>query len=103
MPSPVPLDPDFWACVDFSEVQLVMLALTNHQENKLVGKLLRSLGYQGPISAVVRFREEAEQLQSKGISTFNLYAEAGTGFASHADGQITGSMAPANPPDSGLH
>jgi glutathione-regulated potassium-efflux system ancillary protein KefC len=82
-------DPDFWACVDFDHVELVMLALTNHEENKLVGKLLRSLGYNGAITAVVRFREEADQLEHGGISTFNLFAEAGSGFAAHADDQIT--------------
>ena len=66
-----------------------MLALTNHQENKLVATLLRELGYLGPISAVVRFSEEAEELESMGISTFNLYQEAGSGFAEHADRQLS--------------
>ena len=53
--------------------------------NKLVGKLLRELGYQGPITAVVRFAEEAQQLEKRGIAAFNLYAEAGSGFAEHAN------------------
>ena len=81
-------DPDFWACVDFNRVELVMLALTNHEENKLVAKLLRSLGYKGRITAVVRFREEAEELEKKGVNAFNLFEEAGTGFASHADAML---------------
>lgn len=81
-------DPDFWACVDLERLELVMLALTNHEENKLVGKLLREMGYQGPITAVVRFAEEAEQLERRGIAAFNLYEEAGTGFAEHANEQI---------------
>ena len=81
-------DPDFWACVDLDKLELVMLTLTNHEENKLVGKLLRELGYQGPITAVVRFAEEAEQLQRRGIAAFNLYEEAGTGFAEHANQQL---------------
>ena len=77
-------DPDFWHRVNIDDIELVMLALTNHQENLLVSTLLVELGYQGRIAAVVRFSEEAEELKRKGISTFNLYAQAGAGFASHA-------------------
>ncbi len=77
-------DPDFWHRVDLSQVELVMLALTNHQENMLVVKLLEQIGYSGKTVAVVRFREEAEELEKMGISAFNLYAQAGAGFAAHA-------------------
>ena len=55
--------------------------LTNQQENLLVSGLLQRLGYRGRIAAVVRFDEEAEELESNGISAFNLYARAGEGFA----------------------
>ncbi|MDP5069462.1 MAG: NAD-binding protein, partial [Congregibacter sp.] len=77
-------DPDFWHQISLEELELVMLALTNHQENMLVADLLREMGYQGRIAAVVRFDEEAEALEAKGISAFNLYAQAGEGFAAHA-------------------
>ncbi len=78
-------DPAFWAVVDLNQVEQVMLALTNHEENKVVGKLLRELGYGGLITAIVRFREEGEELKKYDISSFNLFAEAGTGFAEHAN------------------
>ncbi|MCX2979475.1 hypothetical protein EYC98_01220 [Halieaceae bacterium IMCC14734] len=81
-------DPDFWGRIDKANLELVMMALTNHAENKLVGKLLRELGYTGPITAVVRFAEETKELEEQGISTFNLFAEAGSGFAGHADAQL---------------
>ena len=81
-------DPDFWARVDKPNLELVMMALTNHEENKLVGKLLRELGYSGPITAVVRFAEETQELEEQGIATFNLFAEAGSGFAGHANAQL---------------
>ena len=77
-------DPDFWHRVALDEVILVMLALTNHQENMLVAKLLRNMGYKGRVAAVVRFDEEGEALEKLGISAFNLYAEAGEGFAAQA-------------------
>jgi predicted Kef-type K+ transport protein len=77
-------DPEFWLRIDLQQIQLVMLALTNHKENMLVGHLLSELGYQGKIAAVIRFAEEAAELEENGISAFNLYAQAGAGFASHA-------------------
>ncbi len=77
-------DPDFWAGVDLQQLQMVMLALSNHEENKLVSQLLRGKGFQGSIAAVVRFQEEADELREQGISSFNLYDEAGRGFAAHA-------------------
>ena len=77
-------DPDFWHQLDMSKIEMVMLALTNHRENMLVARLLKELGYQGRIAAVVRFSEEAKALEDHGISAFNLYAQAGAGFAAHA-------------------
>jgi glutathione-regulated potassium-efflux system ancillary protein KefC len=69
--------------IKFADITLVMLALTNHSENCLVADLLRSMGYQGKIAAVVRHEEHADQLTELGISAFNLYGQAGTGFAAH--------------------
>lgn len=77
-------DPDFWHRVNLKEVELVLLALTNHEENMLVGSLLREMHYEGKVAAVVRFREEAEEFETHGFSAFNLYEHAGAGFAAHA-------------------
>jgi glutathione-regulated potassium-efflux system ancillary protein KefC len=82
-------DPDFWSGVDLGQLKMVMLALTNHEENKLVSQLLRDKGFEGSIAAVVRFQEEADELQELGISSFNQFAEAGRGFAAHAAEQIS--------------
>ena len=46
-------DPDFWSRINLGQVKLVMLALTNHQENMAVTQLLRERKYSGLISAVV--------------------------------------------------
>lgn len=87
-------DPDFWYRVALDEVELIMLALTNHQENILVARLLNRRGYKGRVAAVVRFQEEAEELEAQGISTFNLYAQAGEGFAAMAARDLPGTNDP---------
>ena len=78
-------DPDFWVRIKLGEVRLIMLALTNHSENMLVAELVRSMGYTGALAAVVRHEEHAEELRTLGISAFNLYGQAGAGFASHVN------------------
>ena len=83
-------DPDFWEGVDLDTLDIVLLALTNHQENKLVSQVLREKGFSGHIAAVVRFQEEENELRDMGISSFNLFAEAGRGFAKHAADQLAG-------------
>ncbi len=87
-------DPDFWHRVDLDKVELIMLALTNHEENMRVSRLLDDFGYKGQLSAVVRFVEEAQELEARGISTFNLYAQAGAGFAAHAAEQLQSTPPP---------
>lgn len=77
-------DPDFWFRLRLDDIQMIMLALTNHSENMLVADLLGSMGYQGELAAVVRHEDHAEEMRQKGISAFNLYAQAGSGFAAHA-------------------
>ena len=81
-------DPDFWHGVQLDQVELVLLALTHHEENMLVGSLLKDLGYAGRMAAVVRFAEEGRELEQHGFSAFNLYAQAGAGFADHAVEQL---------------
>ena len=82
-------DPEFWFRLNFDELQLIMLGLTNHRENMLVAELLRSMGYRGELAAVVRHEDHAKEMQAAGISAFNLYGEAGSGFAAHASELLT--------------
>jgi hypothetical protein len=77
-------DPDFWERfhIDYNRVQLVMLAMPNHLENLFAAGQLRKLGYRGRLAAIAKYHDEVEALQEAGVdSAFNLYAEAGSGFA----------------------
>jgi predicted Kef-type K+ transport protein len=76
-------DPDFWENVSFQQLSLIMVSLTNHSENMDVVKLLKSMGYQGHIAVIARFPDEQKELMEMGCIAFNLYAEAGHGFAEH--------------------
>lgn len=78
-----PSDADFWDKLDKNlNVELVMLAMPNVQANLQALDQLKELDFQGKISATAKFPDDEKLLVSRGAtSVFNLYTEAGTGFA----------------------
>lgn len=78
--------PDFWRRIETKNVDLtlVMLCMPNYKSNINAAKALREWGYQGKIAAVSKFIDEEPELHQSGVdTTFNIYAEVGTGFAQH--------------------
>ncbi len=79
-------DPDFWARVDprNDKFQLVMLTMPSQKENMIVANELRDRGYKGRVAATAKYPEDVQELQNAGVdAAFNIYAEAGAGFADH--------------------
>ena len=80
-------NPDFWSRLDLrdSKVELVMLAMPLMDQNRAAARYLRESGYKGHIASVAKFPDEIPKLQDAGVDrAFNLYAEAGVGFAQSA-------------------
>ncbi|BEE13184.1 hypothetical protein VAWG004_16870 [Aeromonas veronii] len=78
-------DTDFWDKVLLSnQVNLVLLAMPHHSGNLYAIEKLRSHGFNGKIAAIVRFEDDIASLQEQGVdAVFNVYNEAGSGFARH--------------------
>lgn len=74
-------DRDFLERSALARRQVILVCLSNHSENVQVVKMLQSLGYNGKIAAISRFPDQQRELQAMGCISFNLYAEAGYGFA----------------------
>jgi predicted Kef-type K+ transport protein len=84
-------DPDFWDRIelDFERVQLVLLAMPNTQENLVAVGQLKDLGYTGKVAAIAKYPDEIDALQRAGVhAAYNLYAEAGAGFAEHVCAEL---------------
>jgi glutathione-regulated potassium-efflux system ancillary protein KefC len=84
-------DPDFWERIqlDFERVDLVLLAMPNAQENLFAARQLQDLGYTGRVAAIAKFPDEIDALMRAGVhAAFNLYAEAGAGFAEHVCAEL---------------
>lgn len=78
-------DSDFWEKVCSQDtVELVMLAMPMHQGNLVATKRLQSSGFKGSIAAIASHEDQAQELKDMGVDVvFNIYSEAGTGFAEH--------------------
>ncbi len=78
-------DSDFWrrVCVRDS-IDLAVLAMPKHAANVHAAQSLKSCDFHGVVAATGLFDDEVKELRELGLDTaFNLYAEAGSGFAGH--------------------
>ena len=82
-----PSDADFWDKISKDHsIELVMLALPNLQANLDALQQLREISFSGRTAAIARFPDEVKTLQQAGATAvFNIYTEAGAGFADHVE------------------
>lgn len=88
-------DPDFWHRLRLKNgsIRLVLLAMPQVSENVFAAEHLLREGFTGLIGAIAKFPDDEPVLERAGVHmVFNLYAEAGAGFAQHV---CTGVMSKA--------
>jgi len=73
------------ALLQFKEgIDLVILAMPKHSANLQAAQTLKRHSYKGLVAALAKFDDEVKELRSVGVDTaFDLYSEAGAGFADH--------------------
>lgn len=79
-------DADFWhrLHLDDGHIELVLLAMPQVSENVFAAEHLLKEGFRGTLGAIAKFPDDEPVLRIAGVSqVFNLYAEAGSGFAQH--------------------
>ena len=77
-------DSGFWENLEQGNVSLVLLTMKNFPANKLAAQRLKQSQFMGKIAAVANYDDELKVLEELGVdSVFNLYQEAGIGFAEH--------------------
>ncbi|WP_064792453.1 cation:proton antiporter family protein [Shewanella woodyi] len=78
-------DTDFWEKLDRApNLELVLLAMPHHIGNQFAVEQLKRLNYQGKLSAIVQYSDDAQSLRESGVhSIYNLYEAAGAGFVEH--------------------
>lgn len=79
-------DYDFWSRTrrEGNGVHYALLSFPDHRANLAVAHLFREFGIQTKLASIAKFDDHVVQLKAAGVAeVFNLYAEAGTGFAEH--------------------
>ena len=77
-------DLDFWTLLklDLKRLEIVILAMPQVDENVFAARQLRSLGYTGNLSTVVRHGDQKPVLYEAGVThVVNVFEEAGAGLA----------------------
>ncbi|TNF91913.1 MAG: potassium transporter Kef [Gammaproteobacteria bacterium] len=85
------VDPDHWERVELGsgQIKLILLAMPKFEENLFATQQLKAKGYSGKIAAIAKYADEITSLQEAGVDrAYNLYAEAGTGFADDVCNQL---------------
>ena len=84
-----PSDADFWDRIaELHTIELVMLALPKLSTTLSVLEQLEASRFTGRVAATARYPDDVEALRQAGAATvFNIYTEAGTGFAAHVASQ----------------
>jgi hypothetical protein len=68
---------------------MVLLTLPEHTANMTAAAQLAEMKFTGSIAATAKFDDEVEELKEAGVqAVFNLYTEAGYGFAEHVSEAI---------------
>lgn len=78
-------DSDFWEKVSLIDnIDLAVLAMPKHGANVHTAETLKRHEFQGVVAATGKFDDEVKELRELGLDTaFNIYHEAGSGFADH--------------------
>lgn len=78
-------DSDFWERIlDIANVKLILLAMPHHKGNQSALEQLKARSYQGQIAVIAEYPDQVVEMTQNGVdAAFNIYNEAGAGFARH--------------------
>jgi len=85
-----PSDADFWDRVSAAHtLELVLLIVPKVNIALAVLDKLRETGFDGQVAAAAKFQDEIDMLKAAGADiVFNMYTEAGSGFAAHVSEEL---------------
>lgn len=82
-------DPEFWENLQTDKVRVVLLDMPKPEENLFAYQQLIENGFKGKVAATAKYDDQVEMLKEAGLdAAYNIYGEAGTGFAHHVSDQL---------------
>ena len=80
------LDSDFWSKLQLTDnIKLILLAMPDHNGNRYAAEQLNNIdGHNFKVAALAHYKADETELNGLGVNlVFNMYEEAGAGFARH--------------------
>lgn len=80
------LDSDFWNKLQLTDnIKLILLAMPDHNGNRYAAEQLNNIqDYNFKVAALAHYKADEQELNELGVNlVFNMYEEAGAGFARH--------------------
>lgn len=92
-------DPDFWArVISKKRIKLILLAMPHSQANVYALEQIKARDFKGKIAAIAQYNDDEELLYEQGIdAAFNIYSEAGSGFARNVCDHLKPDITPLQP------
>jgi predicted Kef-type K+ transport protein len=88
-------DRDFWEKLQPGKVCVVLLDMPNQSENLFAIQQLGKSAFKGKVAATVKYDDQIDELIRAGAdAAYNIYGEAGAGFAEHVKEQLCGDVQP---------
>lgn len=82
-------DAEFWENLSTEKVRVILLDMPKPEENLFAFQQLEANGFKGKVAATAKYDDQVEMLKAAGLdAAFNIYGEAGTGFAIHVSDQL---------------
>lgn len=82
-------DAEFWENLRTDKVRVILLDMPKPEENLFAFQQLEATGFQGKVAATAKYDDQVEMLKAKGLdAAYNIYGEAGAGFANHVKEQL---------------
>ncbi len=94
-------DSDFWERVHAAphHLKAVLLAMPEYRSNMYAVQQIKGGDFAGFLGALAKFSDQARMLKAAGVhAVFNMYAEAGSGFAASVDDAMAPVLNPALDP-----
>lgn len=82
-------DAEFWEQLDTDKVRVVLLDMPKPEENLFAFKQLEANAFKGKVAGTAKYDDQVEMLKAEGFdAAYNIYGEAGSGFANHVIEQL---------------
>ena len=82
-------DAEFWENLQLDKVKVILLDMPKPEENLFAFKQLEANGFKGMVAGTAKYDDQVEMLKQAGLdAAYNIYGEAGAGFANHVSDEL---------------